>query len=255
MMHGTWNQRVIGLIAMLAVLAVLSGCAAIHTSIAKKDLDVQTQMSDAVFLEPVSPQKRVVFIQVRNTSDKQNFDITGPLQAAIAVKGYRVTDDPEEAHFKLLAQVLNVSKASPTAAESALGAGFGGTFAGAGTGALIGAAAGGGRGAAYGAGAGALVGGLVSTIANASVKDVTYMAITDIQISERAKKGVIGRRNSQVDAKQGIGGHERQTFAEVTDEKRYRTRVVSTANKANLKYEEAAPELTAGLTRSLSGLF
>ncbi|MDH3601541.1 MAG: complement resistance protein TraT, partial [Candidatus Tectomicrobia bacterium] len=34
-----------------------------------------------------------------------------------------------------------------------------------------------------------------------------------------------------------------------------RTRVVSTANRANLKYEEAAPELSAGLTRSLSGLF
>jgi hypothetical protein len=36
---------------------------------------------------------------------------------------------------------------------------------------------------------------------------------------------------------------------------KYRTRVVSTANKANLQYEEAAVELTNGLARSISGLF
>jgi hypothetical protein len=84
---------------------------------------------------------------------------------------------------------------------------------------------------------------------------VTYVAITDVQISERAREGVVGRRNSELDTKQGSGGKERQTFAEATTEKRHRIRVVSTANKANLQYEEAAPELTTGLTRSLSGLF
>ena len=36
---------------------------------------------------------------------------------------------------------------------------------------------------------------------------------------------------------------------------KYRTRVISTANKVNLVYDEAAPDLTNGLTRSISGLF
>jgi hypothetical protein len=36
---------------------------------------------------------------------------------------------------------------------------------------------------------------------------------------------------------------------------KYRTRVVSTANKVNLQYEEAAADLTNGLTRSIAGLF
>ena len=174
----------------------------------------------------------------------------------MAAKGYRVTDDPEQAHYKLLAQVLQVSKASPTAAESAVRGGYGGPIlAGATAGALIGGAAGGYRGAAYGGAAGALVGGVGTTVADASVKDVTYMVITDIQISEKAREGVIGRRDAQVDASQGVGGRERQTFSEVTDEKRYRTRIVSTANKVNLAYEEAAPELTQGLARSLAGMF
>jgi Enterobacterial TraT complement resistance protein len=42
---------------------------------------------------------------------------------------------------------------------------------------------------------------------------------------------------------------------ETTDWKRYQTRVQSTASKANLEFEEAAPELTSGLTRSIAGIF
>ena len=37
-------------------------------------------------------------------------------------------------------------------------------------------------------GAGALAGGLAGTIANAMVKDVTYVAITDIQITQKDEK-------------------------------------------------------------------
>ena len=58
----------------LILVLLLGGCAAVHTSIAKKDLDVQTKMSDSIFLDPVGPDKRSIFVQVRNTSDKANFD-------------------------------------------------------------------------------------------------------------------------------------------------------------------------------------
>ncbi len=258
-MQQIWHDRLAGLIAALMLLAMLSGCAATHTSIAKKDLDVQTKMSDAVFLEPVAPHKRIVFVQVRNTSDKLNFDIEGPIKAAISAKGYLITENPTEATYKLQAQVLNVSKSSPTAAEAALNDGFGSTvlggLGGGVTGAVIGGVAGGSRGAVIGAGVGAILGGVVASIADASVKDVTYVAVTDVQISEKVPRGVVGRRNTQIDTKHGSGGSIRQTFAEATTEKQHRTRVVSTANKANLQYEEAAPQLTAGLTRSLAGLF
>ena len=100
----------IQLIALAALLTILSGCAAVHTSIAKRSLDVQTRMSDAVFLDPVSPDKRTVFVHVRNTSDKPNFDLEGPIRKAISARGYRVIDDPEAAQFKLQAQILSVSK-------------------------------------------------------------------------------------------------------------------------------------------------
>lgn len=243
-------------LTLLVLTAALTGCGAVHTAVAKRNLDVQTRMSQAVFLDPVSPDKRTIFIQVRNTSDKTNFNIEGPIKAAISGRGYRVVDDPEVAHFKLLAQVLSVSKASATAAESALNAGYGGPLAGLVTGAVVGGTAGGiTTDSTVGAAAGAVVGALATTIANAAVQDVLFVAITDIQLSQKAPEGVTGQRDLQVDSSQGIGGSEQQTFSEVTNEKRYRTRVMSTANKVNLKYEEAAPELTAGLTRVLSGLF
>jgi hypothetical protein len=79
--------------------------------------------------------------------------------------------------------------------------------------------------------------------------------VTDVEIAERAEAGIIVRQDNQQDAKQGIGGAMRQTSTKVSNMNKYRTRVVSTANKVNLQYEEAAADLTSGLTRSISGLF
>jgi len=249
---------VYGVVAVV-MIAWLSGCAATHTSIAKQELDVQPKMSEAIFLEPVAPDQRIVFVQVRNTSDRPSFDIGPAVKSAIAAKGYMITENPEYAHYKLQAQVLSVSRSSQTAADAVLHDGFGSTVIGVGAGALSGAVlggiAGGHHGAAIGAGVGGLLGGVIATIADASVKDVTYVAVTDVLISEKTPNGVVGRRNLQIDNSQGIGGSERQTFAEATDEKRHRTRVVSTANRANLNYEEAAELLSQGVTRSLAGLF
>ena len=220
----------VALLVAACVFSMLAGCAATHVAIAKRNLEVSTRMSDAVFLDPVGGDKRTAFIYVRNTSDRPNFDIETPLKSAIAGRGYRIVSDPEEAHFKLQAQVLSVSKMSITAAEAALGAGYGGTIAGVAIGGVAGAAT---TGTARGTAVGAVAGGIAETIANAMVKDVTYVAITDVQISERAREGVVGRRELEVDAQQGMGGSEQSTFTEETTEKRYRTRVISTANKVN----------------------
>ena len=255
-MKGSTARYVVSTLLLGAFIACLAGCAAVHTSIAKRNLDVQTRMSDAVFLDPVGPDKRTIFVQVRNTSDKPNFDLEGPIKNAIRGRGYQVLDDPEAAQFMLQAQILSVSKASVTAAEAALAGGYGAPLAGITAGAVAGVATGGSTQDMAVAGvAGAVLGGLVETVANAAVQDVFYVAITDVQISQKARAGVTGQRDLQVDASQGIGGSETTTFSEVTNEKRYRTRVMSTANKVNLQYEEAAPELNAGLTRVLSGLF
>lgn len=240
-------------------LMFLSGCAASQTMISKRNLDVQTKMSETIFLDPVGPDKKVIFVDVRNTSDKDNFDIAAPIKDAIAKRGYRITHNPDEAHYRLQANVLSVAKTDPTAAQQALAGGFGGPLMSAVGGAVAGAAIGGLAGGYPGAGIGAGVGGLAfagaEMVTGALVKDVLYMVVTDVQVVEKAADGVIVRQDNQQDLKQGIGGSQQQTSSEVTKHKKYRTRVVSTANKANLDYEEAAPALTQGLTKSLAGLF
>lgn len=240
-------------------LMLLSGCAASQTLISKRNLDVQTKMSETIFLDPVGPDQKVIFVDVRNTSDKDNFDIAAPIKDAIAKRGYRITQNPEEAHYRLQANVLSVAKTDPTAAQQALSGGFGGPLlsavGGAVTGAVIGGLAGGYPGAGIGAGVGGLAFAGAEVVAGALVKDVFYMVVTDVQVVEKAAEGVIIRQDNQQNLKQGIGGSQQQTSSEVMKHKKYRTRVVSTANKANLDYEEAAPALTQGLTRSLAGLF
>ncbi len=241
-------------------LMFLAGCAASQTMISKRNLDVQTKMSETIFLDPVGPDKKVIFVDVRNTSDKDNFDIAAPIKDAIAKRGYRITQNPDEAHYRLQANVLSVAKTDPTAAQQALSGGFGGPLMSAVGGAAAGAAIGGLAGGTYGtAGIGAAAGGLAfagaEMVTGALVKDVLYMVVTDVQVVEKAAEGVIVRQDNQQDLKQGIGGSQQQTSSEVTKHKKYRTRVVSTANKANLDYEEAAPALTQGLTKSLAGLF
>ena len=111
------------------------------------------------------------------------------------------------------------------------------------------------RGMGIGAGVGGLAGGLAGTVANALVKDVTYAAITDVQISQKTREGVSGSQKTKADIAQGTGIKVEQEFEEVVKQKKYRTRVMSTANQVNLEYEDAAPQLNAGLTRVLAGLF
>ena len=247
------NKCIMTSTAVMVFSMILSGCAAIHTSIAQKDLDVQTKMSDTIFLDAPEPEQKTIYLKVRNTSDKSNFDIAGPVAKVLEGKGYTITTNPKKAHYWLQVNVLSVGKASPTAAENDLKAGYGGAITG---------AAGTATGTALGSGttsisdlASSLAFGAADTIANAAVHNVTYMAITDVEIAERAEAGVIVRQDSQQDAKQGIGGARRQSSTKVSNMNKYRTRVVSTANKVNLLYEEAADELTKGLTRSISGLF
>ena len=47
---------------------VLSGCSAMGTAIKKRNLEVKTQMSETIWLEPSN--NKTVYLQIKNTSDK-----------------------------------------------------------------------------------------------------------------------------------------------------------------------------------------
>ena len=255
-MQFTMKRKLAITVVTAAAIAMLSGCAATQVAIAKRDLDVQTKMSATIFLDPVAPEEKTVFVQVRNTSDKQDLDIAPDVINAMQAKGYTVVSDPKLAKFYLQANVLQVGKTSPTAIQSQLVNGYGASFGGAVTGMAIAGAAGG-RGGACGNAllAGGLIGGAAELISGSLVKDVYFSIVTDIQIKERLKDGKTAIVNAHSANKQGTNGVEHMTYSDQTDMKTYQTRIVSTANKVNLEFTEAVPALRSGLTRALSGLF
>jgi Enterobacterial TraT complement resistance protein len=236
---------------------LLAGCAATATAVGERKLDVQTRMSDTIFLEPPpAGTERTVYVEVRNTSDKPDLDIAPLVREGVAARGLRVVDDPAAARYLLQANVLQAGRSARTAADLAYRKGFGSPI----TGGIIGGAAG------YGAGAlgandtaavigGALAGAAIATVADAFVQRVDYSVVTDVQLSERAPAGLVVTETEQAGTGQGSGATRTQTSSRSTEWRRYRTRVVSTAERTNLDWPEAAPELVAGLSRSLAGLF
>lgn len=228
------------------VIFTMTGCSAIQTSVKKRNLDVQTQMSETVFLDPVSLDKKTVFLQLRNTSDKQEVNVLSAVRSSIIAKGYKIVEDPSQAHYWIQANILKVGKSDLREAKGVLNNGYGS------------AVVGGFAGAQFGSGKGAIgmgiLGATAGLIGDALVEDVMYLMITDLQISEKAKAGVIITEANKAELKQGTSGHKSVTSSEKVDRKKYQTRIVSTANKANLDFIEAKPELITGLSRSIAGI-
>lgn len=91
--------------------------------------------------------------------------------------------------------------------------------------------------------------------ADSLVKDVNYTMITDIQISERVGKGIKVNEQFQSNLKNGRSSVTSQISSRDSQYQRYRTRVVSNADKVNLKFQDARPALEQGLVKVISGIF
>jgi len=238
------------------ILSVMLGCAATSTLLSKKDLDVQTRTSTAIFVDAVAKDKRTIYVDIRSgvmEFDRNAFKRFVVEQfSAPGGSGYRVIDDPEEAQFQMNVFVLNLEKTSPTAAEVALGKGYtGGAIA---AGVAVGAMANSSN-RYQGAAAGGLLFGVTDFISGSLVKDVTFMLVADVQIKEKARKGVYVRKDSKIDTKISDSGSSRQTVSEVLNKKEYRTRIVTTANKVNLKLVEAQDLMFKKTAYAMAGFF
>jgi uncharacterized membrane protein len=234
------------LILAITVAVLVTGCSAIDKQIKHGKLDVQTKMSETVFLDPVADNKRTVVLQIRNTSDKKDLNIQSEIITAIEDKGYRVVSDPDKAHFMIQANILQVGKSADSDPFGAMNSGFGGALAGG----LIGSSI---SNNYQGMGVGALAGGLVGMVADSAVEVINYRMITDLQISEKAGSAIV-TESSNAQLKQGSSGNKSSGWSEKSKWKKYQTRIISVAKKTNLKFELALPELKQGLVQSIAGL-
>lgn len=237
-----------GLLVSAAI--TLAGCAATQTALEHGSLQVSTKQSETVFLEPVSNTKKTVYVAVKNTSDEE-VDISTQLKTALNNQGYQVVNQPNSAHYLLQANILKVGKMSIAASQSALGGGYGSSIAGG----LAGAAVGSLTNTTTGVIGGGLAGGVLGMAADSLIKDVNYTMITDIQISERVGQGVQVKEQLQSHLKNGDSTYISQISSKDSQYQRYHTRIVSNAEKVNLKFADARNALEQGLVKSITGIF
>lgn len=229
---------------IISTLIFLTGCSSVNTVVKKRNLEVQTQMSETVWLNPEYIGDKTIFVQIKNTTPKP-LNIENSIKSLLISKGYRVITDPKKANYWLQANILKVNKEdlknSNPAEAGLVGAGIGG---------VLGAYNTGSANTAIGLG---LIGGVAATAADALIEDTYYVMITDIVVSEKTDKKV-GVDNVNL-IKQGTRGVAATKSVDSGNMNKYQTRVVSTANKVNLKFEEAIPLLERELINSISNIF
>lgn len=230
----------------IGVMFIFASCSTVHTVISKRNLDVQTKMSDTIWLEPVAPAQKTVFVEIRNTTGK-NLNIDQKIKTTLVSKGYKIVEDPSQAKYWLQANILKVDKINLT--EDNQG-GFSDAVLAGGVGAFLGGQRSGGVYTAVGWG---LAASAIATVADALVKDIKYAMVTDVLITEKTEKTVnVATKNS---IKQGSSGTRISTSTEQTNMDKYSTRVLSIANKVNLDFNEAVPVLEDELGRVVGGIF
>ena len=241
--------KTIGLVLMTANIMGLTGCSSMSTLIEHKDLAVTSQQSETIFLDDVSQKDKNVHVSIKNTSDKE-ISITPRVIKAIKAHGYKVVRNPNQAHYLLQANILSVGKMNKSASQSALGGGYGSALTGAVSAAGLAALSSNSTNTLVGAG---VVGGLVSMAADSLIKNVNFTMITDIQISERV--GHLVNEKTRSNLSNGSSTKTFQDSSRKSNLQRYRTRVVSNADKVNLKFADARPALEQSLAKVISGIF
>ena len=242
------SMKPLALSAMAVSIALLSGCAAVQTSIEHRNLDVNSKMSNSVFLDPVAPDKKTIFVSVKNTSSQQDLGLAEALKSNLVSQGWKITNDFTKANDRVQVNVLQVGKVkNKQDMYASLSNGFGGGLVGG----LAGAAIGGGTGAVVGGAAGAAAG----WVAGMFVKDVTYSMITDIQVSQKAPNGAVVSNDTQSTISQGSSTQTHQRYHASGHYLTYRTRILSYADKVNLDFKDAKGVLAKQMAHEISGIF
>lgn len=229
---------------ILLIGLLVTSCSSLDTVIRKRNLATQTKLSETIWLNPENINSKTIFIQIKNTSTN-NIQIENQIRTVLLSKGYKITSNPKNANYWLQANILNLEKMNENQTNAAFNA-----LAGAGVGATLGAYNTGSLNTAVGLG---VVGGVTSVVANALIEDTYYTMITDLLISEKTNTKVNSRSINAIS--QGTKGVNLVNTKSSSNMNKYQTRIVSVANKVNLKFEQAEPQLKTELIKVISNIF
>ena len=263
-LQGEKMNRIRTLGLSIATIAILfSGCAT-------TELQTNAKMTQSVFINPVAKNKRLIFVSSKNTSG-QRINLENTILSELQLKGYTIVDDPEQATYILMMNVLYCDKKQE---NNAVGAGLATGVLGAGVAGYNGHGAGGTIGIGLGA---ALVGALIGK----ATEDTIYQMQVDIVIREKAKGSVStssvtanGQSRVTDSSKAGFvnsfGGTARDVNASgqlnsnmasanaqnyETNYIEHKTMLFAEATKMNLTLPEATPILERQISSQIAGLF
>lgn len=248
-------------LALGSALLLISGCAT-------TELQTTAKMSQSIFVNPVSKEKRTVFISMRNTSGT-DIALEPRITQALNNKGYTIVDDPSKASYVLMANVLYCDRKSENnvGTGAALG-GVGGAVANSGSN---------GRSMALAGLGGAVVGGLIGK----ATEDSIFQMQVDIVVREKAK-GKVSATTSNVSGQASVKDKQKSGFmnsfggsirnndasgelnsnsvsassqAYESDYIEHRTVMLAEATKMNLTLEEATPVLEQKIANQIAGIF
>ncbi|EQD49913.1 TraT complement resistance family protein, partial [mine drainage metagenome] len=118
----------------LAGCATATGPAPTQTSssgLSAGHMQLSVQTSASIFLQPVPPNKRVVFVEGHNTSSAQGLRFGSMIRSELARKGYVLTNYPNKATYMLMYNILYLGKEQHGyTAAGALAGGYGGALIG-----------------------------------------------------------------------------------------------------------------------------
>lgn len=252
-------RMVLGLVA----LVLLSGC--LTTQIQSK-----VTMSQSIFIDPVSKDKKNVFLSTHNTSG-QKVDLESKIIKELLAKGYSISDDPQNATYILQVNVLYVDvKKENNAAPAgilggAAGAGVGGYNYNSATGTVI--------GGLLGAAVGALAGKLTEDTVIQMQVDINVRqkieggtthtnatANEQAQIKDGRRHGFLNSFSGDVAPTQGGGklndnqmNYNEQVFRSNYSQKQ--TSMLAEATKLNLKLDEVVKVLEDKIASQIVGIF
>ncbi len=211
-----------------------------------KDTDL---ISSNNFFLPPSTEK-TVFIQARNSSDNQEVSFHD-LSARISAKGYQVVNDPDRAHYVVLANIVYCNITKPEMpVEAMVASGYGSAFNSA-MGAMQGLTSMASMAGPYGAMGGAAasmglsaiqgIGDLFSSSSSAPKMpdDVNYACVADVQITEQTTGQLPNGMKTGSGQEAGV----------------YQTRLAADVHQKKLDEAEATPLLQQKLSAAVAGNF
>ena len=242
------------LLTILLLLALTTGCSNVIRS--------GLMNSNTVFLDP--SMNRTAYLQLRNISENQQVTLTD-IQTKLTTKGYQVSADPQQANYWIQAKVVYCHKAAEgVTPEQVAKAGFGAGVSSGGTvmasvnatggdpsmsmAGMSGMSMGGGmpdmsammRQAMAMSGGGAGFGGMPGMQPPPKEDGVTYLCVTDVQITDRKMGKPLG---------QPVGGQA------VAGPKVQQMRMVGHVRQKSLDIPEATPIVQEKIATGIAGLF